>query len=379
MPRVTDRPRGGFIGASESAAVVGLDPYTSRFDVWARKTGRQTYEEENRDMRRGKLLEPIVRNVELPLRSDVHATYDPEPDEFWLHENGVSGSHPDGEIEMVHPTLELPGRGALEIKTVNREMFSIIQEQGLPSHHVIQLNKTIGLTEKPWGAFGVHCADSWETLLFPLMLDTSLYQYTVDQEAKFKAQHIDTDVAPQLFPDDPVPEIPTLAGDTVDVSADEEWIELMDEYTEYYETKKVLEELWPSEDQLRRALKQAEDTEEERELSLKERIQAKMVRLEAEGALGAGWKFLYRPGATRKQFYRELVTELGPYDPDKVARILEEELCSETDELKALMSAAALEPIFGRLMLEARVTGEDSRFFREINQPYFRSWPKKEG
>ena len=146
-----------------------------------------------------------------------------------------------------------------------------------------------------------------------------------------------------------------------------EWQELMEDYTTFYEVKKDLEAMWPDDKTIAKAIEGMGD--EERELSLRERIRNKIVALGAEGVKGHGWEFLYRPGATRKQFYRDLRTALGPFDPEVVATVLQ-------DELK---SALQVEGIMQRLAAEARVTGEDPRLFKEIVQPYFRAFPQKGG
>lgn len=51
--------RHGLIGASDSPAICGIDPYKTAGDVWAVLTGRATIPE-NDDMRRGSILEPAL-------------------------------------------------------------------------------------------------------------------------------------------------------------------------------------------------------------------------------------------------------------------------------------------------------------------------------
>lgn len=49
-----------YIGSSDAAAVLGLDPYRSASDVWLEKTGRVDDFEGNENTERGNLLEPVV-------------------------------------------------------------------------------------------------------------------------------------------------------------------------------------------------------------------------------------------------------------------------------------------------------------------------------
>lgn len=53
--------RDTFIGASEAAAALGLDPYKDRYTLWLQKTGQALPDEENAFMRYGRRAEPFVR------------------------------------------------------------------------------------------------------------------------------------------------------------------------------------------------------------------------------------------------------------------------------------------------------------------------------
>lgn len=48
------------IGGSDVAAIVGLNPYEGAMDVWMKKTGRAGETPDNENMRRGRLLEPVI-------------------------------------------------------------------------------------------------------------------------------------------------------------------------------------------------------------------------------------------------------------------------------------------------------------------------------
>lgn len=65
------------LGASEIAAILGLSPWTTPWEVWARKTGRLTEEKESAALDAGVALEPVVLDwaeKELgPLRRGVAA------------------------------------------------------------------------------------------------------------------------------------------------------------------------------------------------------------------------------------------------------------------------------------------------------------------
>lgn len=60
IPAEIQKVRSKGIGGSEVAAILGLDKYSSPYKVWARKTGREPKELENKYMRAGTILESAV-------------------------------------------------------------------------------------------------------------------------------------------------------------------------------------------------------------------------------------------------------------------------------------------------------------------------------
>jgi putative phage-type endonuclease len=49
-----------YVGSSDAAAILGVDPYRSAADVWLEKTGKLDEWEGNEDTERGRLLEPAI-------------------------------------------------------------------------------------------------------------------------------------------------------------------------------------------------------------------------------------------------------------------------------------------------------------------------------
>lgn len=350
--RADDRPRSEFVGASDAAAAVGLNPWVSRFDLWARKTGRisESTIEERPAVRAGIALEPVVREQLRLYHDQVHLVRDPEKDEFWLHENELVGAHPDGGIEMTHPTLELPGEGVLEVKNVGSYVFDQIQEEGLPASHVLQIQQTMGLMEAPWGAFAIHGREAWQTLLFPMGPDQKIIDYLIEQGAKFMRDHVQADVAPEMFPDETIPDIPILGRSLVHVEGDETWEDLMEEYRLYRDASKAVKEVWED---------GKPDDEGDFEVGLKSRLKAKMVELDTEIAVGAGWKIIYKPDTKQRQFERNMLTEMAPFVPDDVQEVLGE-----------LMGGEEAAAVWAELSLRTRLAGDDERLFRKVPRPY---------
>lgn len=76
--------RRNWIGGSEAAAAIGLNPYESQYDVWQRKLGLAPEFEGNEATLWGKLHEPVIRQqyaermqrvVRLPAETIVHPKY----------------------------------------------------------------------------------------------------------------------------------------------------------------------------------------------------------------------------------------------------------------------------------------------------------------
>ena len=76
------------VGGSELAAVLGLSPYETPYDVWLRKTGQSDPIEDNQYMKRGRILEPIIADGLVDLLKDEFCASDIEiltVDEFYTN------------------------------------------------------------------------------------------------------------------------------------------------------------------------------------------------------------------------------------------------------------------------------------------------------
>lgn len=367
MPeRVEDRPRHTYIGSSEAAALLGLDPYTSRMDLWNRKTGR--FKDEDNDLLDlGLHLEPWVRKKIPEKREEVLEVVDPEPGMI-LHENGILGGHDDG--DWYPAELDAPGPLTLEIKTVNDNIWRIIQEQGLNAGNVLQLNTMAGLKERPGGGFDIfNRGTGRDHLFFRLAFHPDLYERVAEEADRFWHEHVLPDIPPPEFPEKPVPPIPRLTGDTVILTGDPEWEELMEEYTEYKELSDKINAIWegagiPDEFD-------GEPTDEM--LGLEARIKARIEEEGVENVMGHGWKWIWRPGATQNRLNGKLITEIGPLDPAKTFDLLNERL-ADLRKAGGKPTEEWLATVWGDVEQECRMIEDD--FKQERRWPYFRPFPK---
>lgn len=91
----TRAPKSFGIGASEIAAIAGLNPYASPWDVWLRKTGQALDEAENEAMEWGHRLEPAIRQKYVDQTGAV--VYVP-PESLYHAEHAWARATPDGVV-----------------------------------------------------------------------------------------------------------------------------------------------------------------------------------------------------------------------------------------------------------------------------------------
>ena len=140
-PEEWKKERRNAIGASEVAAVLGLDKYVSAYDVWELKVGLRDEEPENERMYFGTLLEPVIaeeyaRRTGAVLIDPGRYTIQRNPDYPWL------ACTLDRII--VDP---LRGNAVLECKSVG--FFSGKAFPSLP--HQCQVQAQLAVTGYGWG------------------------------------------------------------------------------------------------------------------------------------------------------------------------------------------------------------------------------------
>lgn len=131
------------VGASESAAVCGLSPYETAFDVWARKTGRTSSKVSTPEMELGTFLEPAI----LDRISVDHPIARRSPGMFRHTEVECVLASPDGQLA--------DGRG-LEIKVTTDNNNEIADDpDGLPASWLCQAQQQMAVCDFPSVLFGV--------------------------------------------------------------------------------------------------------------------------------------------------------------------------------------------------------------------------------
>jgi predicted phage-related endonuclease len=351
-PQAIDPPRHTYLGASEIAAALGLSAVEHPTAVWAAKTGRRKEGPPNKDMLRGIYLEPIVRNHCVAEDTRITQVFDARG--FWRgRESPYVGAHDDGAFvgfgrqEMSY----------LEIKCPNRFTYEQHKEEGLPNQNILQLTLGMHLAGEAFGAFAVHSADSWETLIFPLELDEELGAWLEHQGHLWWERFVLTDSPPPDHPVQTMPEIPVVRGEAI-YREDDEWRDLMEQWDLYDQTKKQIEELWEGK----------KISKDEREPGLRDRILEEMG--EAKTIITSGYKTHQILQEGRKTFSTDLLLKVGPYDPAAAAAVVDDVLHTRGRDDACLASAAWLQ-----------VGGRDCDYDRQVDTmvPFMSSGNRNRG
>ena len=136
-----DRTQG--IGASDSGSAVGVNPHKSPLDLWQEKTKRKTPPDlsKNRNVRRGIVMEPIIRDW---VKEDLGITINQDDKTHFSEEYPFLYSHTDGFIQ---------GKKRIaEIKAPSFHSLHLYGEEGthdIPDYYLTQkkhINRSTKIT-----------------------------------------------------------------------------------------------------------------------------------------------------------------------------------------------------------------------------------------
>lgn len=127
--------RRGFIGGSDMAAILGLSPWKTPYQLWLEKTGQHIEEpnpQREKFYRRGKLMEPVVIQM--------------AKEEYGLEIIAHNQRYTDPELpflacEIDFEWMDLTGPQNADVKTVNPRVASHWGEQGtdeIPVYYTVQ-------------------------------------------------------------------------------------------------------------------------------------------------------------------------------------------------------------------------------------------------
>ena len=175
----------GKIGGSEISAVLGLNPYKTRYQIWLDKTGRSPPIEENKYMRAGKLMEPAIVA-------------------FWEQETGFKVEINSADNELYnHPEYTFIG-GTPDRIYYNGDQKCILEckntripidPDNIPKHWWCQLQYYMGLTQSVRGEIA-WLYQGVDFFHIPFNFSSVFWEYAIQQAKNFWINHIEKDIPP---------------------------------------------------------------------------------------------------------------------------------------------------------------------------------------
>lgn len=193
--------RRSYIGASEIAAIVGVDKYKTAIDVYNEKVGPTKAFAGNPHTERGNRLESIA------------AEYYTELTGVKLRRHNEGFSHPDHPFIRGHiDRMAVGEKRIVEFKCPSVAAYRRHQREGLPESYIIQAQVYMGLANAPSLTFGIFCADVWDLASFDLSFDETIYNAAIDHAVAFWNSHVIPHVPPTDNADNKKMEVETGGG-----------------------------------------------------------------------------------------------------------------------------------------------------------------------
>lgn len=181
----TAEDRSQFIGGSEVGAILGVDPFTTRLQVYERKVGLSTETPSNFHMKRGTRLEEVAAE-EYAAKHGVT-----------LHRVNKRIVHPDYPFITARIDRRVVGQSKLtEFKVPFLGSFSKIKKTGLHEGYIAQMQTYLGLTKYEAGDWGIFNADLWELLDFSVNPDHKLIADITERLVDFWTNYVTKRVPP---------------------------------------------------------------------------------------------------------------------------------------------------------------------------------------
>jgi putative phage-type endonuclease len=220
-----------YLGASEVAAVLGLDRYKTPLDVYNEKTGFAAPFEGNKHTERGNRLEAIA------------AEYYTEQTGVQLRRHNSAFVHEKYPFIVGHVDRIVVGEKRLvEIKCPSVAAFRRMQREGLPDSYQVQAQVYMflgGFAKLTWVIF---CADVWDAAIFDIEFDPTLATASILGAVKFWNEHVMRELAPDVESSKADIEFSKIGG-TVTLRDDPKFTNAVGAYREAQQLEKDAKEL----------------------------------------------------------------------------------------------------------------------------------------
>jgi putative phage-type endonuclease len=274
------------LGSGDIAAVLGLDPYKTAFDVWLQKKGMAALQEQSEAALMGDLLEPVVAQRYAMVNEGVLLRTVPEPligDEPW------ATATPDRIVSN-----DTAQEWVLEIKTKSSWTFREFGEAGtdqVPAAILAQVMWQLGIAGMDYADIAV-LVDGRRYAQYGVNYDRQIFSSMMEQARQWWERHVVRGEEPKLEGSAVVPylreKFKDVQGDAVIATEDD------DQMLALYGN-------------IQRQVKELEERKDRLQTRLMERIG------HAPGLLGeAGGKVSWLPQKGRTTVdYKALVADLG--------------------------------------------------------------------
>ena len=226
------------IGGSEIAAVLGLDPYTTPYALWERKTGRVPSAPENANTQRGHYLEPALAN------------FFADKTGFDVWEEKTRIEHPQhsfliGETDRIFRNDQRQ-TGVLELKSTRMH----VDAENIPLRWFFQAQYYMCILRKKVGAIcWIGAGPEMDYRLFKF--DRKVWETMVEQAGAFWNDYVLADTPPPPMSESDIKKIVGIVEPKT-VEADEETVA---HYRQLKENKAKIKELETANEEHETALK----------------------------------------------------------------------------------------------------------------------------
>lgn len=221
-----------YLGASEVAAVLGLDRYKTPLDIYNLKTGFSIPFEGNNHTERGNALEAIA------------ADFFTKQTGKQLRRRSEAFTHPAHTFIVGHVDRVIVGeKHLIEIKCPSIAAFRRMQREGLPESYIIQANVYMGLASMPKLTFVIFCADAWDAAIFTLDFDGEIYAKAINAAFEFWTNHVMREIAPDVEASKTDLELAKVGGKDITHRDDPKFTNAVGAYREAQQLEKDAKEL----------------------------------------------------------------------------------------------------------------------------------------
>jgi|2_EtaG_2_1085320.scaffolds.fasta_scaffold00457_12 putative phage-type endonuclease len=223
------------VGGSETAALMGLNPWKNPMDVWMDKRGYTEPIEPNGAMKRGTAMEGMVAEMFSDLTGRLLKRY--------RHIQ----THPQipymiGNPDRCQFSKDHEDRGVLEIKCPGLSQFGKMERNGPRQMDIVQLHHYMAITGLKWGTICAHNAERWEMLYWDIDRDEGLIYEVENSVRAFWEVHIKGDQEPDPAPPKSSANIPKVEGKIV-MNEAKEWGDAVNKLREIKDLQSELKEM----------------------------------------------------------------------------------------------------------------------------------------